>query len=163
MTRRRTLTPTELVVAHDELMRRTWAVIEIVTAVARKTRPDYLPAGFQPLLQTRRRTIHPYAPKGHIQVRFDVGSSLEFPIELLAMSNRDVAVWARERIRASRHVTFSKAKRSLTDDVARAEQRVADATRALDQKRRELANLGSAPRYEKPARFPKAKKPKTSA
>lgn len=160
---KRAPTPAELVAAHDELMRRTWAVIDIVTAVARKTRPDHLPAGFQPLLQTRRRTIHPHGPKGHIQVRYDVGSNLEFPIELLAMSNRDVAVWARERIRACRHVTFSKVKRSLTDDVARAEQRVADATRALEQKRRELANLGSVPRYEKPARFPKNKKPRASA
>lgn len=151
-------TPTDLVAAHDELLRRARAVIDVIAAVSRKTRPDYLPAGFAPLVANRRATIHPYAPKAHIQVRFDAGSNLEFPIDLLAMSNRDVAVWARERIRACRHVSFAKAKRSLTDDVARAELRLADATRALTIKRAELANLGTAPRYETPKRFPKKKR-----
>lgn len=149
-------TPTELIAAHDDLMRRTSAVLEVITAVSKKTRPEHLPAGFQPLLHpARKRTIHPYSTKAHIQVRFDVGSNLEFPSELLARSNRDVAVWARERIRACRHVTFHTVKRALTEDITRTEQRIAAANRTLEAKRRELANLGAAPRYVPPTRFPK--------
>lgn len=156
-------TPAELVAAHEELTRRTFAVVETITAVARKTRPDYLPAGFEPLLHTRRRTIHPLSAKETIQVRYDIGSTLEFPIVLLASSNRDVAVWARERIRACRHVSFQKAKKQLTDDIARMESRIVGDERTLEIKRRELANLGKAPRYERPTRYPKAKKPRPSA
>lgn len=159
----RRFTPAELVAAHEEMTRRVWAVVDIITAVARKTRRDYLPAGFEPLLQTRRRTIHPYSGRETVQVRFDMGSTLEFPIVLLAASNRDVAVWARERIRACRHVSFQKAKKRIADDIVRAETRIAAEQRTLDIRRRELANLGKAPRYETPTRYPKPKKQRPSA
>lgn len=151
-------TPAELVAAHDELHRRVRAVVDIVAAVSRKTRPDHLPAGFQPLLHDRRRTIHPLARRDTIQVRFDQGSNLEFPIELLARSSRDVAVWARERIRACRHVTFSKVKRELEADITRGERNLAATETWLEAKRRQLSNMGKAPRYVAPRRFPKPQK-----
>lgn len=83
---------------------------------------------------------------------------MEFPIELLASSDRDVAVWARERVRACRHVTHSKVRRALADDIARAEKTLARVTRELEGKRRELANLGAQPRYQKPLRYPKVRR-----
>lgn len=152
------LSADQLVAAHAELQRRVTNVVGIVSAVARKTRRDYLPAGFESLLhRLNRRTVHPYPPKGHIQVRFERGANLEFPIELLALSDRDVATWARERIRACRHVSFHKAKKTLADTIAREERHLEAATAVLEEKRRQLANLGDAPKYEAPVRFPKPK------
>ena len=159
----RRFTPVDLVDAHEELVRRTTAVLDVIVAVSRKTRPDYLPAGFESLLHIRRRTIHPLSAKEVVQIRYDMGSTLEFPIALLAASNRDVAVWARERIRACRHVSFQKAKKRIADDIARSETRIAAEQRTLDIRRRELANLGKAPRYEAPTRYPKPKKQRLSA
>lgn len=156
-------TPSEMVAAHDELHRRVGAVVDVITAVARKTRRVYLPAGFEPLLTSSRRTIHPMLTRGTVQVRYERGSTLEFPLELLALSNRDVAVWARERVRACRHVAFQKAKKQIADDISRAETRIAMERRTVDIKRRELENLGKAPRYQTPTRFPKPKKRRPNA
>lgn len=139
------LTPAQLVAAHEDMSRRVWATVAIITAVARKTRREHLPAGFVPLLRMTRKSIHPYSPKGHIQVRFEVGSTLEFPIELLGKSDRDVATWARERIRACRVNSFHKVKRQLTSDIAATEKRLASVVRELEEQNRRLANLGKPP------------------
>lgn len=156
---RKPLTPAELLAANDQLHRRTQAAIRIVEAVARKTRKEHLPAGFAALLRNTSHTVHPSARFQNVQLRFPVGQSLELPIELLAASDREVAVWARERIRASRHVAFTKAKKAIFEDIAATEKRLSAVIADLERKQRELDQLGRAPRYIAPTRYPKVKKP----
>ena len=136
----------ELIDASHELGRRVDNVITIITNIARKSRPEHLPAGFEPLTHSHRRTVHYIYARRHVQVRFDPGSNLEFPMDLLSAPDRVVATWARSRVKACRINSYHRARRKLTSEIERDEALVKRATRSLEENRRRLANLSAPPK-----------------
>ncbi|SDH49394.1 hypothetical protein [Microbacterium sp. 77mftsu3.1] len=147
---------------------RVMDVATIVRNVSRKYRPEHLPAGFEALLtgNLHRAVFVPAVGREMISVQFQRGSNLEFPTELLGSSDRDVAVWARERIRASRHVAWQRARKIIRDDIDRLtgliasnEKSTAKAQVSKEEAERRLAKLGASPSYVAPTRYPKKRRP----
>jgi len=163
------------VAAHFRL--RCVDVATIVRNVAAKARPEYLPAGFTSLAKANmhRAVVVPVPSVGRVSVQFsrvganapfETTSNFDFPIELLAASDRDIAVWARERIGATRRNGFHRARVAITDEIARLagvisrnDASTEKAKAQLEEKERQLANLGTAPAYVAPTRYPKKKRP----
>jgi len=140
-----TLTIDQMVEASTELHRRINAALQVVSNVAAKTRPEFLPAAFEALLRGRRSDVHVEA--GFVRVRFErrFGHVQDFllPVELLTRPDRDAAQWAREQINAYREDAYKRLRRSLEADILLAERRVRQEQARLEEKQRRLANLTS--------------------
>jgi hypothetical protein len=142
------LTPEQLIAAHRHLHARVDAVRRVVRNVTWKYPLHHLPAGFKPVAQDRPRTRTIF-PSDRVSLWFEGGSNFEFPAELLAASDRVIASWARERIRACRRNSFNTERKKLQDDIELAEKRMQREAEAIALKRRQLENLGPAPEWPK--------------
>lgn len=132
----------EAVTARRDLDARVERVATIIGRVARKYPVEHLPAGFVPLTGTHTVTNTVYLGAGTKVSRwFAVGSNLEFPGRLLRAGDRDIAKWARERIRVCQRNALSRARKPLLDQVKAEHARISEIIAELEQRHRKVEEL----------------------
>ena len=136
-------TPDELLLAHTQLQQRLTATLTVVTNIARKSKPEHLPAGFRTLVRSNTAAPVINAKDGAFILIWRIPGlttqPLVLPARLLRASDREVATWARAEVNRCR-------PNAIAREIVDLEARHARLERDLSVKRAQRENLPRARR-----------------
>jgi hypothetical protein len=145
-------TSDELLLAHTQLHERLATTLAVVTNIARKSKPEHLPAGFRALVRSNTAAPIIQARDGAFSLIWRIPGfttqPLVLPARLLRASDRDVATWARAEVNRCRPNAINRQRTALDREIADLEARHARLERDLSVKRAQRENLPRARRKE---------------
>lgn len=135
----------ELLLAHTQLQKRLTATLTVVGNIARKSKPEHLPAGFRALARASAPTPTIQANDGTLTLIWRIPGlttqPLHLPAYLLRSSDRDVATWARAEVTRCRANAIARQRTAIDREIADLEARQARLERDLAAKRAQRQSL----------------------